>query len=176
MKKTKWYGYIYPKALDVMPLPKIFTPDIAPVAAYSLDKEGDVFFTGGTAGGYGILVRSEHTREYIFGLLNSKLLDWFLHKIATSMRGGWYSYESRFIKELPIRTIDLDNPDDQAKHDKMVELVQSMLDLHEQFPQASGAQTRMIEQQIAHTDRDIDVLVYQLYGLTDEEIAIVESV
>jgi hypothetical protein len=32
-----------------------------------------------------------------------------------------------------------------------------------------------LERQIAATDREIDQLVYQLYGLTAEEIAIVEK-
>ena len=34
---------------------------------------------------------------------------------------------------------------------------------------------QQIEREIAATDRQIDQLVYQLYGLTDEEIAIVEA-
>ena len=38
MKVEGWYGYVYPKALDVMGLPKLFTPDISPHAAYSLDE------------------------------------------------------------------------------------------------------------------------------------------
>lgn len=33
----------------------------------------------------------------------------------------------------------------------------------------------IIQQQIEATDRQIDRLVYELYGLTDNEIAIVES-
>jgi hypothetical protein len=32
-----------------------------------------------------------------------------------------------------------------------------------------------IARQIAHTDAEIDRLVYELYGLTEEEIAIVEE-
>ena len=40
--------------------------------------------------------------KYILGLLNSKLLEWFIRQTATQMRGGYYSYESRFIKNLPI--------------------------------------------------------------------------
>ena len=59
------FMYIYPKALGVMPLPKLFTPDIAELASFSLDETGEVFFTGGAAGGYGILVRPELSREYI---------------------------------------------------------------------------------------------------------------
>jgi hypothetical protein len=33
-----------------------------------------------------------------------------------------------------------------------------------------------IERQIAATDKKIDALVYQLYGLTEEEIKIVEGI
>jgi len=102
MRHSGWHGYVYPKALDVMALPKIFTPDLSPRAAFSLDSSGENFFTGGVAGGYGILVRPEYSPEFVLGLLNSSVLDWFHHHGATQMRGGWYSYESRFIRNLPI--------------------------------------------------------------------------
>lgn len=57
----------------------------------------------------------------------------------------------------------------------MVALVERMLDLHkrlaaEQVPHVRAA----LERQIEATDRQIDALVYELYGLTDEEIAVVE--
>ncbi len=89
MQGLRWYGYVYPKALDVMPLPKIFTPDIAPQSSFSLDVTGEIFFTGGVAGGYGILPLTEMPTLYLLSLLNSKLLEWFIHQTATSMRGGW---------------------------------------------------------------------------------------
>ncbi len=176
MKGTSWYGYIYPKSLDVIGQPKIFTPDIAPKAAYSLDDTGKTFFTGGTAGGYGILVRSPFSKRYILGVLNSKLLDWYLKQISTSMRGGWYSFESRYIEQLPIRTIDFTNPTDTARHERMVALVQRMLDLHKQLAAATlPHQKSMLQTQIDATDRQINQLVYELYELTEEEIAIVEG-
>jgi len=34
---------------------------------------------------------------------------------------------------------------------------------------------RLIEMQVEQTDREIDALVYDLYGLTPEEIAVVEA-
>jgi hypothetical protein len=51
-----------------------------------------------------------------------------------------------------------------------------MLDLHRQaaHPGPPQAQT-VLQRQIAATDRQIDRLVYELYGLTEEEIAIVEG-
>jgi hypothetical protein len=44
------------------------------------------------------------------------------------MRGGYYSYESRFIRRLPIRLIDFADPADAARHDRMVALVERMLE------------------------------------------------
>ncbi len=58
----------------------------------------------------------------------------------------------------------------------MVELVQSMLDLHKQLSSAkTDHEKTVLERQISATDRQIDELVYELYGLTAEEIKIVEE-
>jgi hypothetical protein len=127
------------------------------------------------AGGYGLLISEKYNRQYVLGLLNSRLLDWFHHQKATQMRGGWFSYESRFIVDLPIRTIDLSDKQDKAQHDKMVSLVERMLELHKKLPDATGGDKAQIEQLIARTDREIDGLVYRLYDLTDDEIKIVEE-
>jgi len=58
----------------------------------------------------------------------------------------------------------------------MVSLVDRMLELHKRLPEAKTKGDRdLIERQIAATDDEIDALVYELYGLTDEEIAIVRG-
>ena len=52
-----------------------------------------------------------------------------------------------------------------------------MLDLHKRLPQASNEHERtLLEPRIRTTDNQIDALVYELYGLTEDEIAIVEDV
>ncbi|PJZ86434.1 hypothetical protein CH364_09810 [Leptospira harrisiae] len=106
MKGSNWYAFGRTQALEVISRPKIFTPDIAPIASYTFDDSGEMFFTGGAAGGYGILPKENINPYYLLGLLNSKLLDEFNKRIATKMRGGWYSFESRFIKSLPIYVPD----------------------------------------------------------------------
>jgi type I restriction-modification system DNA methylase subunit len=98
----QWYAFGRNQALDVISQPKIFTPDLSLRAAYSLDETGDKFFTGGVAGGYGIVVRPKVDRIYILALLNSRLLDWFVAKTGTTLRGGWHSYEARFIRRVPV--------------------------------------------------------------------------
>lgn len=174
----KWYGYVYPKSLDVIGRPKIFTPDIAPVSSFSLDDSGSAYFTGGTSGGYGILTSSPHSEIFLLGVLNSNLIEWYVHQTATSMRGGWFSYEARFIRQLPIRTINFDDPIDRARHDRMVTLVETMLRLkreHAAEAQVFSDKRHELAEQIERTDREIDALVYELYGLTDDEIALVEG-
>jgi len=57
-----------------------------------------------------------------------------------------------------------------------VKLVETMLELNKKLHAARTPDEQvMIQRQIDATDKQIDMLVYELYGLTDEEIAIVEE-
>jgi hypothetical protein len=172
----KWYGYIYPKALDVMPLPKLFTPDLAACASFSLDETGDCFFTGGVSGGYGILPKFGVSPKVLLGLLNSRLLNWIVSQIGTQMRGGYLSFEARFIRLLPIAQKNLSNPADLAWHDRIVGLVDKMLALSSRLRTArTDTERATLQNALTATDRQIDALVYELYGLTLEEIDLVEK-
>jgi Tfp pilus assembly PilM family ATPase len=63
-----------------------------------------------------------------------------------------------------------------ARHDKMVTLVERMLALHSKLAAATiPADKELYQRQVAATDRQIDALVYELYGLTEEEIGVVEG-
>jgi len=58
----------------------------------------------------------------------------------------------------------------------MVKLVERMLDLHKKLADAKVPDDKTrIQRQIDATDKQIDKLVYDLYGLTEEEIQIVEG-
>jgi hypothetical protein len=176
MRRPDWYGYIYPKALDVMPLPKLFTPDLAARASFSLDESGEAFFTGGVAGGYGILVREGVSRAYCLGLLNSRLLEWIISQTATQMRGGYFSFEARFIRKLPIRLCDVAKAPEKTSHDRMVQMVEQMLEAKKCLASAQTDKDKTyFENKCASLDRQIDALVYELYGLSEEEIKIVEG-
>ena len=50
-----------------------------------------------------------------------------------------------------------------------------MLKLHKDLPKARSSGKTAIERQIAATDRQIDEHVYELYGLTEDEIRVVEG-
>ena len=92
------------------------------------------------------------------------------------MRGGYIRFSKQYIESAPIPMRDLSNIADKVRHDKMVKLVERMCDLHKKLAAAKipDDKTR-IQRQINTTDNQIDKLVYQLYGLTEEEIVIVEK-
>jgi hypothetical protein len=96
--------------------------------------------------------------------------------LSTNFRGGYFSYESRFIKQLPIRTIDFNNPSEKVIHDKLISLVDRMLELHKKkTPLPPSAEREKIEKEIAVTDEKIDEIVYGLYRITEEEKKIIEG-
>jgi hypothetical protein len=65
---------------------------------------------------------------------------------------------------------------DAARHERMVALVEQMLHLHQRLAEARLPQEKtMLQRQIEATDGQIDRLVYELYGLTEEEIGTVEG-
>lgn len=61
------------------------------------------------------------------------LFDFYVKKISTTMRGGFFRYFTQFIAQLPIHTINCSDPTDKTRHDQMVKLVEQMLSLHRQL-------------------------------------------
>ncbi|MHB8163282.1 MAG: Eco57I restriction-modification methylase domain-containing protein [Methanoregula sp.] len=113
---------------------------------------------------------------FLLAVLNSRLGMFVLRVIADDMPEKNQLKVWERIAALPIYTPDFDHPDDKARHDRMVTLVRAMLELHEHLGHAKTDQERrLISQEIGSTDRQIDSLVYGLYGLTADEIAVVEE-
>ncbi len=170
-----WYMYGRQQNIDLTLLPKILVPDIADRASFALDERGEYAFTSG----YGITFKGGlgESPKYILGLLNSGLLDWYLKKISTTMRGGFFRYFTQYVEQLPIRTIDFADPRDKARHDRMVALVERMLELNKKKHSGKLAPSELdsLEREITSTDAEIDNLVYELYGITDEERRVVEG-
>src|SRR5689334_21156721 len=98
--------------------------------------------------------------------MNSRLLDFYHHKIATQMRGGWFSYEARFISQIPNRAIDFVDRKVKALHDNLVKLVERMLGAKKDWASAENDyDKRRLYQFCTDLDYEIDQFVYELYDL-----------
>jgi hypothetical protein len=115
--------------------------------------------------------------RYILGVVNSRLLNWFYQTTINPEKGEALAQVKRgHLAQLPIRPINFADATDVARYDRMVALVETMLELHRKLAAAvTGQEKTTLQRQIETTDRQIDRLVYELYGLTEEEVAIVET-
>ncbi|RZN40365.1 MAG: hypothetical protein EFT35_03020 [Methanophagales archaeon ANME-1-THS] len=148
--------------------PKICWGNLCDEASFTIDFEG--FYINAPA----CILNSND--KYLLGCMNSKLLWRFLQEIAAERRGGFIEAKPFYVEQLPIRTINFSDPVDKALHDEMVTLVEHILELHKRLAKATTEPEKAaLQRQIDETDRQIDKLVYELYGLTEEEIAIVEG-
>jgi hypothetical protein len=145
--------------------PKIIFPDIATHPRFALDEEG--FF--GTNTVYFI----PRTDRALLGLLNSKLAFFYFQQVCAGLEGGdevYLRFFGQYLEGFPVAALTKkDGP-------RLVSLVDSMLALHkrraaEQLPQ----RREQIQREIEATDRQIDRIVYELYGLSEAEVAIVEG-
>ncbi len=104
------------------------------------------------------------------------LIRLFIPCVCTDLQGSSYNFSVAFVGRTPIHTIDFSNPHDVDLHNKMVSLVEKMLDLNKRFASSMTEHEKtMLSRQIQATDDQINTLVYALYELNEEEIRIVES-
>ena len=120
---------------------------------------------------------TKFSMKYLTGILNSRLISFLYPFVSNKMVAQSFPRLSvGDVKKLPVRDIDLSTPSEKKRHDEVVQLAELMLALHQQLAAAKTPQEKTaLERQITATDTQLDKLVYDLYGLTQEEINIVEG-
>ena len=96
-----------------------------------------------------------YSTKYVLGLINSKLMNWYFLQFQSE---GLHCYPDD-AKQFPIAKA---TPEQQQP---IIDLVDKILEKKRDFPNAN---TSVLEQKI-------DKLIYQLYNLTPEEIAVIEQ-
>lgn len=178
---NKWYGYVYKKNHTRFGIPKLVVPSLSNKSSFTSDLEGKYYFAGsggGGGGGYGLILKKDNSLsyKYLLGLLNSKLTTFFLKKISTSFRGGYMALNRQYIEKIPIPLLNFENLNDVKKHERMVKLVNQMLELNKKLAGSKVPdEKQLFQRQIDAIDKQIDNLVYDLYDLTDDEIQIIEQ-
>ena len=130
-----------------------------------------------TQNAFNLLAKPGVSLEYLLAVLNSKLLTFYHSKrFLDEFKMRFQKILIKDARRLPIRLIDPASKADVAAHDQLVGLVEQMLDLHKRRGEArTPHEQTVLDRQISATDARIDRLVYGLYGLTEEEIRLVEG-
>jgi hypothetical protein len=103
--------------------------------------------------------------RYLLGVLNSTAVNYFFR----CRFPGNNHIPSNQLLRIPIPI-----PPARKIQSRIARLVEAILNLNKESGK-SAAQKAILQRQIEATDRQIDQLVYQLYGLTDQEITLIEN-
>jgi hypothetical protein len=107
-----------------------------------------------------ILINKEFSLKYILGLLNSKLFQYLMYKLTfEKTKGAFTKAKIYHYYELPVRKCAV------SEQEAIINKVNAVLSAKYSNP---SADTSALES-------EIDRLVYDLYGLTEDEIKIVEE-
>ena len=109
---------------------------------------------------YFLLPPSGIDSKFLLGVLNSKVICFYLNLIAETSGMGTSRWINKHVKEFPIPMVA------RNQQTPIIQLVDQILEIRYTDPMAD----------ITEQEREIDRLVYALYGLTEEEIAAVENV
>ncbi len=158
-----------PRKLEYFLREKILFKDVAMEICATFDKEQ--YLTSDTLS----LIQDtgEYNLKFILALLNSKFINsWY----STNFPSGLH-IKINELQNLPIPKINFFNKQNRQKHAELVKLADRMLKLNKELqkiPENSN-KWNSIKSEIEKTDKKIDEEVYKLYGLTKEEIKIVEG-
>jgi adenine-specific DNA-methyltransferase len=131
---------------------KIVWLEISDKANYAFDTE-NMYLTNSA------YFLTGNNLKYLLALLNSKLLDFYFFQITAKIAGGRKRYTKQYVEQLPI--IEIEKTAQKPFEDR----VNQILTIKKENPHAD---TNYLE-------KEIDQMVYKLYDLTEEEIAIVEN-
>jgi len=176
-KGHDWYRFGRNQNIGIQEQVKLCIPRLVTNLYAAFDVEGNHFLDNVDVGG--ITLKTDYQNQglvYLLGLLNSRLLRWYFPHVSAPFRGGWLSANRQFLSQLPIRINNFSDPADKGRHDQMMKLVEQMLSFYKQKAMAKTPDDKTrLHRQIDATDQQIDRLVYELYGLTEKEIQIVEE-
>ncbi|MFA5295004.1 MAG: hypothetical protein WC382_05770 [Methanoregulaceae archaeon] len=161
----RWYDL--PGAAETPPgTPGILFTGIAGKMRFTLDEQG--CWCGPSC------ARIGSGSRYLLGILNSRLMDFVARHTLTVTGGAYRKYQAPAFEKLPVYVPDFDDPVQAALHDRLEALVGEIMRVKNRITeQRAGEEDAGIMQKARDLDRQIDAVVYRLYGLTEDEIALV---
>ncbi|MBI2652217.1 N-6 DNA methylase [Candidatus Woesearchaeota archaeon] len=119
-----------------------------------------------------LIWNSKVNLKFLLAIFNSKLINWFAHRYLWNRSQLTMEFMYEYARNFPLH---LPNPNQERC---IVDLVNKMLSLNKKLQEIGDKNTlekQKIEQEIKKIDIEIDELVYQLYGITEEEKKIIEE-
>lgn len=173
MKYPIWYALWNARNIQNLTSKKIFTPDICYGSSMIYDNIG--YFHNDTS--YGLVLKNPDETLYkaYLAILNSSVTWYFLQKTGTELRGGYFRFKTKYLEPFPLP--DLSDSKLSNFSSQLSDLADTMITAKKQLSKFKGSDSdrKILEKRIQLIDSQINSIVYKLYGLTQEEIAVVEG-
>ncbi|MDP4198937.1 MAG: TaqI-like C-terminal specificity domain-containing protein [Bacteroidota bacterium] len=123
-----------------------------------------------------VMTEDENEEKYILAILNSNLVRYYWQTMFADFKSSFPQVTIFSLAQVPIRSIATDDSENTSLRIRLVSLVDQML-ATKKLATASrrDSEREQLQRKCDYLDGEIDKLVYQLYGLTEEEIRIVEG-
>ena len=115
---------------------------------------------------------SKFNLEYITGLLNSKLVNYYYANKFTNKSNLTVNISRTYLEQLPIKQIS------ETNQQYITKLVDKMISLNKELNKIGNkntSETAKLKQEIEKIDQEIDEFVYKIYGITKEEQKVIED-
>ena len=114
--------------------------------------------------------------KYLLGLLNSKLIEFFYTQLIPEKGKAFAEVKAINVKQMPIKRIDPKNNKELKNRDEIIQLVDNLIQLNKETSEAKlTSKITQLESKIEYCTTKIDELVFELYGLTNEDVTILKS-
>lgn len=145
--------------------PKIIWGNLAKRASFSLDETSQ-FYANAPA-----CILPTNSR-YVLGILNSRLMSYFLKSICAERQGGFIEQKPVYVSQVPIKKPTKEQEFGIIQHvEEMLQLNENLLKIGDKLTDERAR----IEKEIKKVDRQIDELVYQIYEINETEQKIIED-
>lgn len=175
-----WYRYGRSQSLAKFDgVPKLIWPVLSLEARYAYDDQNIVFTGGGNGPYYGLrpLPGTPLSIHYLQAILTHPIIEAMVRAIGSPFRGGYRSHGKQFVKDLPIRQIDFASKDEKAAHDRIVDLVKTLIQATERAATATiPMQRQQTIQRAQRLRQSVEQQIGELYGITDTDLAAVGAV
>ncbi|UZE91803.1 MAG: N-6 DNA methylase [Methanosarcinales archaeon] len=127
LKTSVWYAYSAPRSLESYGITKLLIQGFSVYSSVSIDENGNVFFGPDI---YGLPIKEDykHLTKYFLALLNSNITNFFIRQVGVIHGSGYYKFEDRFIKRLPIKLPETVKEKQIAN--QIIKKVDEILELH----------------------------------------------
>jgi hypothetical protein len=166
----EWHRFGRTQNLGIQGRKKLCVPRLVDRLHCTIDVDGGHVLDNVDVGG--VTFRAPFASlslHYLNALLNSRLLQWYFPFVSAPFRGGYQSANRQFLGKLPIAIPDLADYAECGRYEAVLKIEAKLRDLLSSSEALTPHQRVAADREATELRRQLDEVVYQLYGVSHQE-------